>query len=111
MFCINFTSKDECNCLLLQILAKSRGLDWKATAKLQDVQVKLKLSLEEMLTVVEEVFHPEPYSIEEIGEYLGINSKELRTQVLSQNTQDGECMLNGFVMVHDECLYDLYKTA
>lgn len=77
----------ECR-LATKILAKSRGLDWKATAKLQDVQVKLKLSLEEMLTVVEEVFHPEPYSIEEIGEYLGINSKELRTQVLSQNTQD-----------------------
>lgn len=61
-------------------------------AKLQEVQVKLKLSLEEMLAVVEEVFHPEPYSIEEIGKNLGISSKELRTQILSQNTQDGECM-------------------
>ncbi|KAJ6664095.1 hypothetical protein lerEdw1_008310 [Lerista edwardsae] len=79
----------ECR-LATKLLAKSRGLDWKATAKLQDVQVKLKLSLKEMLTVVEEVLHPEPYSIEEIGGYLGMSSEELRTQVLSQNTQDGE---------------------
>ncbi|XP_066492307.1 N-acetylgalactosamine kinase [Tiliqua scincoides] len=77
----------ECR-LATKLLAKSRGLDWKATAKLQDVQVKLKLSLEEMLIVVEDVFHPEPYTTEEIGEYLGISSKELRTQILSQNTQD-----------------------
>ncbi|XP_061451021.1 N-acetylgalactosamine kinase isoform X1 [Rhineura floridana] len=77
----------ECR-LAAKLLAKSRGLDWKAMAKLQEVQVKLKLSLEEMLAVVEEVFHPEPYSIEEIGGNLGISPKELRTQILSQNTQD-----------------------
>ncbi|XP_028563093.2 N-acetylgalactosamine kinase isoform X2 [Podarcis muralis] len=77
----------ECR-LAAKLLAKSRGLDWKAMAKLQEVQVKLKLSLEEMLAVVEEVLHPAPYSIEEIGKNLGISSKELRTQILSQNTQD-----------------------
>ncbi|XP_062998864.1 N-acetylgalactosamine kinase [Elgaria multicarinata webbii] len=77
----------ECR-LATKLLAKSKGLDWKATTKLQDVQVKLKLSLEEMLAVVEEVFHPEPYSIEEIGGNLGISLKELRAEILSQNTQD-----------------------
>ncbi|XP_054858677.1 N-acetylgalactosamine kinase [Eublepharis macularius] len=77
----------ECR-LAAKLLAKSRGLDWKTMAKLQDVQVALKLRLEEMLAVVEEVFHPEPYSIEEIGEHLGISPKELRTQLLSQNTKD-----------------------
>ncbi|XP_015283419.1 PREDICTED: N-acetylgalactosamine kinase isoform X2 [Gekko japonicus] len=77
----------ECR-LATKLLAKSKGLDWKAMAKLQDVQVALKLSLEEMLTVVEEVFHPEPYSIEEIGEHLGISPKELCAQILSQNTRD-----------------------
>uniref|UniRef100_A0A2D4GLB0 GHMP kinase C-terminal domain-containing protein n=1 Tax=Micrurus corallinus TaxID=54390 RepID=A0A2D4GLB0_MICCO len=73
---------------LLKLLAKSKGLDWRAMAKLQDVQTKLKLSLEEMLAVVEEAFHPEPYSLEEIGGNLGISPTELRTQILSQNTQD-----------------------
>ncbi|XP_042330735.1 N-acetylgalactosamine kinase isoform X2 [Sceloporus undulatus] len=76
----------ECH-LATKLLAKSRRLDWKTTEKLQDVQIKLKLSLEEMLDVVDEVFHPEPYSIEEIGENLGISLKELRTEILSQNTQ------------------------
>nr|XP_056721894.1 N-acetylgalactosamine kinase [Euleptes europaea] len=77
----------ECR-LASKLLAKSRGVDWKATAKLQDVQAALKLSLEEMLAVVEEVLHPEPYSIEEIGERLGTSPRELYAQILSQNTQD-----------------------
>ncbi|ETE66289.1 N-acetylgalactosamine kinase, partial [Ophiophagus hannah] len=77
----------ECR-LATKLLAKSRGLDWRAVSKLQDVQTKLKLSLEEMLAVVEEAFHPEPYSLEEIGGNLGISPTELRTQILSQNTQD-----------------------
>ncbi|KAH0619977.1 hypothetical protein JD844_014458 [Phrynosoma platyrhinos] len=76
----------ECR-LATKLLAKSRCLDWKTTEKLQDVQIKLKLSLEEMLDVVDEVFHREPYSIEEIGENLGISPKQLRTEILSQNTQ------------------------
>ncbi|XP_070809503.1 N-acetylgalactosamine kinase [Pituophis catenifer annectens] len=77
----------ECR-LATKLLAKSRGLDWRAVAKLQDVQTKLKLSLEEMLAVVEEAFHPEPYSLEEIGGNLGISPTELRAQILSQDTQD-----------------------
>ncbi|KAJ7311024.1 hypothetical protein JRQ81_006620 [Phrynocephalus forsythii] len=77
----------ECR-LATKLLAKSRGLDWKAAEKLQDVQVGLKVSLEDMLRVVEEVLHLEPYSIEEIGQNLGISPKQLRTEVLSQNTQE-----------------------
>uniref|UniRef100_A0A2D4NT18 GHMP kinase C-terminal domain-containing protein n=1 Tax=Micrurus surinamensis TaxID=129470 RepID=A0A2D4NT18_MICSU len=59
----------ECR-LATKLLAKSKGLDWRAMAKLRDVQTKLKLSLEE------------------IGGNLGISPTELRTQILSQNTQD-----------------------
>lgn len=73
--------------------------------KLQDVQVELGFSLEEMLTIVEEVFHPEPYSIQEICKCLGISLEELRTQILSQNTQDGECTSDGVFDL--KCLYYL----
>ncbi|XP_025916407.1 N-acetylgalactosamine kinase isoform X2 [Apteryx rowi] len=73
---------------LSKLLSKSKGLDWKKMLKLQDVQVKLGVSLEEMLTIVEEVFHPEPYGTEEICKCLGISLEELRTQILTQNTQD-----------------------
>uniref|UniRef100_A0A8D0H3N0 N-acetylgalactosamine kinase n=1 Tax=Sphenodon punctatus TaxID=8508 RepID=A0A8D0H3N0_SPHPU len=77
----------ECR-LATKLLAKSKGLGWRAMLKLQDVQSNLGVSLEEMLTIAEEIFHPEPYSIEEICKCLGISLEELRTQILSQNTQD-----------------------
>nr|XP_005304061.1 N-acetylgalactosamine kinase isoform X2 [Chrysemys picta bellii] len=77
----------ECR-LATKLLSKSKGLEWKKMLKLQDVQAKLGVSLKEMLTIVEEVFHPEPYSGEEICTCLGISLEELRTQILSQNTQD-----------------------
>lgn len=63
--------------------------------KLHDVQTKLGVSLEEMLTIVEEVLHPESYSTEEICKCLGISLEELRSQILSQNTQDGKHIWNG----------------
>uniref|UniRef100_A0A8C8SPI6 Galactokinase 2 n=1 Tax=Pelusios castaneus TaxID=367368 RepID=A0A8C8SPI6_9SAUR len=77
----------ECR-LATKLLSKHKGLEWEKMLKLQDVQAKLGVSLKEMLTIVEEVFHPEPYSVEEICTCLGISLEELRTQILSQNTQD-----------------------
>lgn len=62
--------------------------------RLQDVQASLGVSLEEMLTIVEEVLHPEPYSTEEICKCLGISLEELRSQILSQNTQNGKHIWN-----------------
>ncbi|XP_071611364.1 N-acetylgalactosamine kinase isoform X3 [Heliangelus exortis] len=70
------------------LLSKLKGLDWKNMLRLHDVQTKLGVSLEEMLTIVEEVLHPEPYSTEEICKCLGISLEELRSQILTQNTQD-----------------------
>ncbi|XP_043350553.1 N-acetylgalactosamine kinase isoform X5 [Dermochelys coriacea] len=77
----------ECR-LAAKLLSKSKDLEWKKMLKLQEVQAKLGVSLKEMLTIVEEVFHLEPYSVEEICTCLGISLEELRTQILSQNTQD-----------------------
>ncbi|MEE6503128.1 hypothetical protein FKM82_004747 [Ascaphus truei] len=78
----------ECR-LATKVIAKSRGMDWKNLLKLGDLQAKLGVNLKEMLAVVEEVLHPEPYTREEICECLGINLEELRATILSQNTQDG----------------------
>ncbi|XP_071611363.1 N-acetylgalactosamine kinase isoform X2 [Heliangelus exortis] len=77
----------ECR-LATKLLSKLKGLDWKNMLRLHDVQTKLGVSLEEMLTIVEEVLHPEPYSTEEICKCLGISLEELRSQILTQNTQD-----------------------
>jgi N-acetylgalactosamine kinase len=76
--------------LNLQVLAKHKGLQWDNVLRLEEVQSKLGISLEEMLLVTEDALHPEPYSREEICRCLGISLERLRTQILTPNTQDGE---------------------
>ncbi|KAM5171109.1 N-acetylgalactosamine kinase [Mantella aurantiaca] len=77
----------ECR-LATKILAKAKGMDWKSLVKLGDLQNRLGTSLEDMQLLVEEVLHPEPYTREEICQSLGISLQELRSTILSQNTQD-----------------------
>ncbi|XP_028678784.1 N-acetylgalactosamine kinase [Erpetoichthys calabaricus] len=77
----------ECR-LAAKLLSKARGLDWKKVMKLGEVQTMLGANLPEMLTAVEELLHPEPYSREEICQLLGITVEELGSSILSQNTQD-----------------------
>ncbi|KAG9489312.1 N-acetylgalactosamine kinase isoform X1 [Eleutherodactylus coqui] len=77
----------ECR-LATKILAKSKGLDWKNLMKLEDLQSRLGVTVEEMLPVVEEVLHSEPYTREEICETLKISLEDLCATVLSENTQD-----------------------
>ncbi|XP_072004378.1 N-acetylgalactosamine kinase isoform X3 [Engystomops pustulosus] len=77
----------ECR-LATKILAKSKGLDWKNLMKLGDFQRRLGVTVEEMLNVVEEILHPEPYTREEICETLGLSLEDLCSTILSQNAQD-----------------------
>ncbi|XP_016406583.1 N-acetylgalactosamine kinase-like [Sinocyclocheilus rhinocerous] len=70
-----------------QMLAKARGLDWSRLLKLGDVQKELQVSLEQMLELVEEALHPEPYSRDEICKTLGISAEQLCGNILSANTQ------------------------
>ncbi|XP_077067280.1 N-acetylgalactosamine kinase isoform X2 [Siphateles boraxobius] len=69
------------------MLAKARGVDWRRLLKLADLQKELRASLEEMLELLEEVLHPEPYSREEICSTLGISAEQLGQDILSANTQ------------------------
>ncbi|XP_011754693.1 N-acetylgalactosamine kinase isoform X5 [Macaca nemestrina] len=73
---------------LSKLLAKYKNLQWDNVLRLDEVQAKLGISLEEMLLVTEDALHPEPYNPEEICRCLGISLEELRTQILSPNTQD-----------------------
>ncbi|XP_032337110.1 N-acetylgalactosamine kinase isoform X4 [Camelus dromedarius] len=77
----------ECR-LAAKLLAKHKGLPWEAALRLEEVQARLGVSLEEMLLITEDALHPEPYSPEEVCRCLGISLWELRTQILSPNTQD-----------------------
>lgn len=76
--------------LNLQLLAKHKCLPWEEVLRLEEVQAKLGVSLEEMLLITEDTLHSEPYSPEEICRCLGISLQEFKTQILSPNTQDGE---------------------
>lgn len=77
----------ECR-IATKMLAQARGVDSSRLLKLAHVQMELKASLEEMLALVAEVLHPEPYSREEICKVLGITSEQFSTELLSANTQD-----------------------
>lgn len=70
------------------LLAKYKSLQWDKVLRLEEVQANLGVSLEEMLLITEDALHPEPYSPEEVCRCLGISLQELRTQILSPNTQD-----------------------
>ncbi|XP_054883791.1 N-acetylgalactosamine kinase [Poeciliopsis prolifica] len=76
----------ECR-IATKMLAQARGLDPSRLVKLQQVQTELKASLEEMLALVDEVLHPEPYSREEICKVLGVTTEQMCTELLSANTQ------------------------
>ncbi|KAM9854364.1 N-acetylgalactosamine kinase [Aulostomus maculatus] len=76
----------ECR-IATKMLAHARGLTSSRLVKLAQVQTELRASLEEMLQLVEEVLHPEPYSREEICKVLGITSEQFSTELLSTNTQ------------------------
>ncbi|XP_042352145.1 N-acetylgalactosamine kinase [Plectropomus leopardus] len=76
----------ECR-IATKMLARAQGLDASRLLKLVQVQTELKASLEEMLALVDEVLHPEPYSREEICKALGVTSEQFSTELLSANTQ------------------------
>ncbi|XP_065838833.1 N-acetylgalactosamine kinase-like [Oscarella lobularis] len=71
----------ECR-LAAQVISHLKGLAWKDTRKLCEVQNALSLSLEQMVTVVEETLHKEPYTRKEIAKILGISDDELREHSL-----------------------------
>ncbi|KAG8012735.1 N-acetylgalactosamine kinase [Nibea albiflora] len=76
----------ECR-IATKMLAQARGLDSSKLMKLVQVQTELKASLEEMLALVDEVLHPEPYSREEICKALNISAEQFSSELLSANTQ------------------------
>ncbi|XP_027128995.1 N-acetylgalactosamine kinase [Larimichthys crocea] len=76
----------ECR-IATKMLAQARGLDSSKLMKLVQVQTELKASLEEMLALVDEVLHPEPYSREKICKALNISAEQFSTELLSANTQ------------------------
>ncbi|XP_024911969.1 N-acetylgalactosamine kinase [Cynoglossus semilaevis] len=76
----------ECR-IATKMLAQARGVDPSGLLKLVQVQTSLNASLEEMLALVDEALHPEPYSREELCTVLKITPEQFSTELLSSNTQ------------------------
>jgi N-acetylgalactosamine kinase len=76
----------ECR-LAGQIIAKKRGLEWASVKRLGDLQQALKVDLSEMITIVEETLHEEPYTKEEVIRELETTSDHLNDTSLTQNTR------------------------
>lgn len=53
------------------MIAKKRNIDWENIQKLIDIQERLALDLDEMVTVVMTELHEEPYTLDEV--YIVIN--------------------------------------
>ena len=77
----------ECR-LASVVVAKAKGLDWKNTRKLQQLQTALGLQLHQMWEVVTECLHKEPYTREEVCSLLGISEGELESAYLSNMTRE-----------------------
>lgn len=75
----------ECR-IASQIIAKSKGLKWQDFKRFADVQKALGLTLEDAISIVKEILHPEPYTKEEVCGILGVTADELAETSLSANT-------------------------
>jgi len=75
----------ECR-LAAQVLAHSKSVPWREVKRLGELQKRLGVSLDEMMTMVGAVLHSEPYSKTEVCELLGSTPEELAETSLSPNT-------------------------
>ncbi|KAG5316128.1 GALK2 kinase, partial [Acromyrmex insinuator] len=62
----------------LRIIAKKRNMDWERVQRLIDIQERLALDLDEMVTVVMTELHEEPYTLDEICETLSTDYERLK---------------------------------
>lgn len=83
----------ECR-LACHVLAKTSGLDWEEVPTMAFLQEKLGKSFDEMITLVKETFHPEPYTVDELCKLLFICKEVLTRTILSTNTRH----LNSFLL-------------
>jgi len=75
----------ECR-IAAQVLSKKSNIDWTTVRTLGQLQQQLGKSLPEMVALVKQQLHSEPYTRTEICELLAINDEELVAKSLSQNT-------------------------
>lgn len=71
----------------LQLIGKKQGLDWVSVKKLGELQHRLDVDLEKMISLVNNTLHDQPYTKEEIVKELETTSQELDEITLTSNTK------------------------
>ena len=77
-----------------QVIAKTKGLDWKKSKRLGDLHSTLGLTFSDMIQLVNECLHKEPYSKQEVCDILEVTEEELNNISLSERTYDSEYVPN-----------------
>lgn len=72
------------------MIAKTKDLDWKKYKRLGDLHSNLGLTLSDMIQLVNESLHKEPYSKQEVCEILEVTEEELNSLSLSERTYDSK---------------------
>ena len=78
-------------------MAKKKGLDWRNYKRLGDLHSALGVTLTDMIQLVEETFHEEPYSKQEVCELLEVTEEDLNNISLSERTYAGK-FLPSFIL-------------
>jgi N-acetylgalactosamine kinase len=79
----------ECR-LASQVLAKLSGLDWRSIRRLVDVQLMLRLDLDDALALVNRLLINSQYSKQQICEILEVSESELEATSLSERSRHVE---------------------
>ncbi|XP_068085313.1 N-acetylgalactosamine kinase isoform X1 [Anabrus simplex] len=74
----------ECR-LATQVIAKAKGLDWTKFTVLASLQAALGASLDEMVDMVLNILHEEPYKKSEICSLLEVDEMQLNEKSLAKN--------------------------
>ena len=74
---------------LWQIIAKSKGLDWRTVRRLGEVQKLLGVNLEDMVDIVGVTFPQEAYSKQEVCDLLEVTADELNQISLTERSRQG----------------------
>ena len=75
---------------MLQLLAKSKSLDWRSLRKPLELQTALGFSTVQLEKYAEETLHDAPYSLKEIAGLLEVSVEELIGLSLRPTVNRGE---------------------
>lgn len=117
---INKAATSDFNCRVMEcklachILAKASGLDWEEVFNMASLQANLNKTFEEMLELVKDILHEGHYTLEEVARYLCTSTSNLKTNILSKNTQHLEKFLLRPRALHvfsEAQIVDAFKTV